>query len=153
MYQRLAIIASLALKSVTRTSEPPTYCPNRRMQRTSEPTHLSVSRKNTDVSATITSTMAVVIQTSFQVGHVTFDTSWRTSCMKCSGFFTLGSRSKGRARGTASCLSLLALLPANPRRVPPTQERAHPIFGRGGGSRTPSLRFWRPTLYQLSYTP
>src|SRR5262245_10200692 len=25
--------------------------------------------------------------------------------------------------------------------------------GRGGGSRTPSLRFWRPTLYQLSYTP
>ena len=28
-----------------------------------------------DVSATITSTMAVVIQTSFQVGHVTFDVS------------------------------------------------------------------------------
>ena len=25
--------------------------------------------------------------------------------------------------------------------------------GRGGGSRTPDLRFWRPTLYQLSYTP
>ena len=40
---------------------------------------MSVSRKNTEVSATITSTMAVVIQTSFQVGHVTFDTSWRTS--------------------------------------------------------------------------
>ncbi len=27
------------------------------------------------------------------------------------------------------------------------------ISGRGGGSRTPDLRFWRPTLYQLSYTP
>src|ERR1043166_10277241 len=26
-------------------------------------------------------------------------------------------------------------------------------LGRGGGSRTPSLRFWRPTLYQLSYAP
>jgi hypothetical protein len=25
--------------------------------------------------------------------------------------------------------------------------------GRGGGSRTPDLRFWRPSLYQLSYTP
>src|SRR5690242_14922250 len=25
--------------------------------------------------------------------------------------------------------------------------------GRSGGSRTPNLRFWRPTLYQLSYAP
>ena len=25
--------------------------------------------------------------------------------------------------------------------------------GRGGGNRTPNLRFWRPTLCQLSYTP
>jgi hypothetical protein len=30
----------------------------------------------------------VVIHTSFQVGQVTFDTSWRTSSMKVSGFFT-----------------------------------------------------------------
>ena len=28
-----------------------------------------------------------------------------------------------------------------------------PIFGRSGGNRTPNLRFWRPALYQLSYTP
>src|SRR5437868_14633044 len=27
------------------------------------------------------------------------------------------------------------------------------LVGRGRGSRTPSLRFWRPTLYQLSYAP
>ena len=27
------------------------------------------------------------------------------------------------------------------------------ISGRGGGTRTPGARFWRPTLYQLSYTP
>src|SRR5690606_15870122 len=25
--------------------------------------------------------------------------------------------------------------------------------GRGRGTRTPDLRFWRPSLYQLSYTP
>ena len=24
---------------------------------------------------------------------------------------------------------------------------------RGGGTRTPSRRFWRPVLYQLSYAP
>ena len=36
---------------------------------------MSVSRKNTEVSATMISTMVVVIQTSFQVGHVTFDVS------------------------------------------------------------------------------
>ena len=37
----------------------------------------------------MTRTMAVVIQTSFQAGHVTFDTSWRTSSMNCRGFFTV----------------------------------------------------------------
>ena len=26
-------------------------------------------------------------------------------------------------------------------------------FGRGTGTRTRDLRFWRPSLYQLSYTP
>ena len=52
------------------------------------PMIMSVNRKNTDVSATITSTMAVVIHTSFQAGHVTLDVSWRTSSMKLKGFFT-----------------------------------------------------------------
>src|SRR5215469_4598851 len=27
------------------------------------------------------------------------------------------------------------------------------LIGRSGGTRTPGLRFWRPPLYQLSYTP
>ena len=27
------------------------------------------------------------------------------------------------------------------------------MLGRSGGTRTPGIRFWRPTLYQLSYTP
>ena len=35
----------------------------------------SARRKNVDVSATMISTMIVVIQTSFQVGHVTFEVS------------------------------------------------------------------------------
>ena len=30
-------------------------------------------------------------------------------------------------------------------------KRPSPI--RGGGTRTPDLRFWRPPLYQLSYAP
>ena len=25
--------------------------------------------------------------------------------------------------------------------------------GRGGGTRTPNTRFWRPVLYQLNYAP
>ena len=28
-----------------------------------------------------------------------------------------------------------------------------PKFGRSGRDRTPDLRFWRPLLFQLSYTP
>ncbi len=27
------------------------------------------------------------------------------------------------------------------------------ISGRGGGTRTPNTRFWRPVLYQLNYAP
>ena len=27
------------------------------------------------------------------------------------------------------------------------------VFGRGSRVRTRDLRFWRPSLYQLSYTP
>jgi hypothetical protein len=38
-------------------------------------------------------------------------------------------------------------------RVPRQNALVADSNGRGGGSRTPSLRFWRPTLYQLSYTP
>ena len=27
------------------------------------------------------------------------------------------------------------------------------FYGRGGESRTPNTRFWRPVLYQLNYAP
>src|SRR5690606_23865286 len=33
------------------------------------------------------------------------------------------------------------------------QSRAWASLGRSGGTRTHDIRFWRPTLYQLSYTP
>ena len=32
-------------------------------------------------------------------------------------------------------------------------EADFPAESRGGGTRTPGLRFWRPPLYQLSYAP
>lgn len=49
---------------------------------------------------------------------------------------------------------LLCQYVCNPRAaVASLRFQSNPMVGRGGGSRTPDLRFWRPTLYQLSYTP
>jgi hypothetical protein len=58
---------------------PAAYRPRVSTNFTAWPMTMSVTRKNTEVAATMTSTMVVVIQTSFQVGHVTFAVSWRTS--------------------------------------------------------------------------
>src|SRR3989442_3347221 len=44
-------------------------------------------------------------------------------------------------------LSAIRLVPAGP------QSRTRPFLGRPRGNRTPNLRFWRPTLCQLSYWP
>ena len=41
---------------------------------------------------------------------------------------------------------------ANSAKTAPNQTGAKQT-GRSGGDRTPNLRFWRPALYQLSYTP
>jgi hypothetical protein len=43
-------------------------------------------------------------------------------------------------------------------RMRSTTELREPVshrirLNRGGGTRTPSRRFWRPVLYQLSYAP
>ena len=35
----------------------------------------------------------------------------------------------------------------------PTPQAASVFLGRGRATRTPGTRFWRPLLYQLSYTP
>ena len=91
MYQRLLIISSISPLAPPRRlphgcehfpAVPTAYCPSLSTNRTTLLITMSVSRKNTEVSATMISTMVVVIQTSFQVGHVTFDVSWRTSSMK-----------------------------------------------------------------------
>ena len=85
----------------------------------------------------MTNTIAVVTPVSLRVGQVTLLASWRTSRMNCAGLvFAI----------LAATVSLIRLSASAPR--VPTGRR-----GRSGGSRTPNLRFWRPALYQLSYTP
>lgn len=44
----------------------------------------------------------------------------------------------------------LAASPTQPTRIGHGRDEEN---GRGRGARTPDLRFWRPPLYQLSYTP
>ena len=59
-----------------------------------------------------------------------------------------------RDRAAQPCHSGYVLVAAIVLRgVASIRNKSKPIVGRGGGSRTPNLRFWRPTLYQLSYTP
>ena len=45
--------------------------------------------------------------------------------------------------------------PSGPETRKPPHTRGFPLnhANRGGGTRTPDLRFWRPPLYQLSYAP
>src|SRR5213078_1184132 len=76
------------------------------------------------------------------------------------------------ARGPRDAAHLVAHLgQKRPRVVPPAQDAAAlagangcgfdllhtahnaSLLGRSGGTRTPSPRFWRPVLYQLSYWP
>ena len=45
-----------------------------------------MARKNSAAIVTMIKTITVVIQTSFQVGHVTFAASWRTSWRNWNGF-------------------------------------------------------------------
>src|SRR5690606_36413999 len=52
----------------------------------------------------------------------------------------------------------LAINPSHPPSTPsPPHRHRYPAAtggnGRSGGTRTPGPRFWRPMLYQLSYTP
>jgi len=45
-----------------------------------------MTMKNSAANVTMMRTITVVIQTSFQVGHVTFAASWRTSWRNWNGF-------------------------------------------------------------------
>ena len=83
MYQRFSILSSLALAAAASRVQPLEIRLPAQLQDEliTLPMIMSANRKKIDVSVTMISTMAVVIQTSFQVGHVTFDISWRTSSM------------------------------------------------------------------------
>src|SRR5512136_1972774 len=102
-------------------------------------------------------TISVVTHTSFQVGQVTLATSCRTSWMNCNGLYiAIDAVFTGRLRQNSTappevCPSRSAVPSELTRR--PRREPVRKSNGRGGRSRTCDLRFWRPTLYQLSYTP
>src|SRR6266702_3806670 len=75
-----------------------------------------------------TTTTTVVPMTSFFPGQLTFLISTQTS------------RKKSRVVGHHSRIGFIPLSLAR-------------SYGRGGGIRTPNLRFWRPPLYQLELHP
>ncbi len=75
---------------------------------------------------TIRNTMLVLMVVSFRVGQVTLVASCRTSRINWDAFVS------------------------DIRFSPFTSSVA---AGRSGGTRTHNPRFWRPVLYQLSYTP
>src|SRR5215468_2034542 len=73
-----------------------------------------------------TMTTTVVPTTSVRPGQLTFFISTQTS------------RKKSRVEGHHSLIGVIRSLRPN---------------GRGGGIRTPNLRFWRPPLYQIELHP
>src|SRR5476649_679241 len=101
----------------------------------------STKKKNTAATITMTKTIAVVINVSFRVGQVTRDTSWRTWRKNSIGFVLAMLTDR---RPLYMCRHAPNTRSSNSRR---TKD------GRSGGDRTPNPRFWRPVLYQLSYTP
>ena len=101
---------------------------------------MSAIRKNTDVSVTMTSTMAVVIHTSFQVGHVTFDTSWRTSSMNVKGISHLQPMILRAAQTRGRPLLVVCLLLQSCARSPRHQwEQTNSWQGRRVSNPQPSV--------------
>src|SRR5207245_4198303 len=93
-----------------------------------------------DTTITGTMTTNVMVRISPQRGQMT----WRSSPTMSSKLRTRPRRGEGVVRCTlfdlGSVGTTLAMV-------------VIPEFGRGGATRTPDPRFWRPLLYQLSYTP
>src|SRR6266702_6059782 len=88
---------------------------------------------------TVTITTNVIVRNSPQLGQMTL----RSSPTMSSKFRTRPRRGEGVVRCTLFDLdsgTALAMV-------------VIPESGRGGATRTPDPRFWRPLLYQLSYTP
>src|SRR5207245_3862450 len=93
-----------------------------------------------DTTITVTITTNVIVRSSPQLGQMTL----RSSPTMSSKFRTMPRRGVGVVRCTLFALgsagTALAIV-------------VIPESGRGGATRTPDPRFWRPLLYQLSYTP
>src|SRR6266516_5986479 len=93
-----------------------------------------------DTTITVTMTTNVMVRSSPQLGQMTL----RSSPTMSSKFRTRPRRGEGVVRCTlfdlGSVGTTLAMV-------------VIPESGRGGATRTPDPRFWRPLLYQLSYTP
>src|ERR1700712_5621814 len=109
-------------------------------------------------------TISVVIIVSRVVGHTTFAVSARTCRMNSPGETraTLFSLQKTRLRftgqqpGPGSPVGETRQC-REPARIAPPGLSCNPgckkASGRSEGIRTHDPRFWRPMLYQLSYTP
>src|SRR5207253_11440551 len=94
-----------------------------------------------DTTTTVTMTTNVIVRSSPQLGQMTL----RSSPTMSSKLRTMPRRGAGVGRcstlfdlGSVGTLSATVVIPE---------------CGRGGATRTPDPRFWRPLLYQLSYTP
>src|SRR5256884_9605995 len=89
---------------------------------------------------TVTITTNVIVRNSPQLGQMTL----RSSPTMSSKFRTRPRRGEGVVRCTLFDLDSVGTALAMV---------VIPESGRGGATRTPDPRFWRPVLYQLSYTP
>src|SRR5437870_8714729 len=93
-----------------------------------------------DTTITVTITTNVIVRSSPQLGQMTL----RSSPTMSSKFRTMPRRGVGVVRcnlfdlGSAGTALAIVVIPES---------------GRRGATRTPDPRFWRPLLYQLSYTP
>src|SRR5436305_10103635 len=92
-------------------------------------------------TTTVTMTTNVIVRSSPQLGQMTL----RSSPTMSSKLRMMPRRGAGAGRcitlfGLGSVGTVLAMV-------------VIPESGRGGATRTPDPRFWRPLLYQLSYTP
>src|SRR5213082_1523581 len=89
---------------------------------------------------TVTITTNVIVRSSPQLGQMTL----RSSPTMSSTFRTRPRRGEGVVRCTLFDLDSVGTALAMV---------VIPESCRGGATRTPDPRFWRPLLYQLSYTP
>ena len=91
-----------------------------------------------------------VIAVSRRVGQVTLLVSLRTCCRNWNGFVFAICRFRHNMKTEGAALSPI------PGWKPCEESVARLVreeLAGAAGTRTRDLRFWRPSLYQLSYTP